>query len=325
MMNRSERDVKLDMGDMETGGTLTLPAGKGPFPAALLLQGSGPTDRNSNARVGLHRFTSSITRDLAWQLADAGIASLRYDKRGCGDRSETGLHALVADARAAWGQMASFPEVGGQLLTVGHSEGAIIAMILASEAEDMDDAVAIACGTSPFDQVLLHQMEHILRSRGRFGRRQQALIDAMERVYGMLRQQGDWEKVAAAEVKREMLPVSFALRLMGARRVKTTLGRQLRPRWVLERDEYPLERMPPQCPVLLLYGDRDYQVPPDEGAPLTDLPGVDVVLVPGMNHMLRDNPGPLTPREVTRSLKRNMLPLVADHIIPWMQRGQDKG
>src|SRR5690625_5149077 len=62
-------------------GTITRPDGAGPFPAAVIVPGSGPVDRDSN----LKRKRLDVTRQLAVALAEAGVASLRYDKRGVGE------------------------------------------------------------------------------------------------------------------------------------------------------------------------------------------------------------------------------------------------
>lgn len=91
-------EVRFPVADTQLAGTLLLPDGPGPYPAVLLLPGSGPVDRDSDHR----RMALGVTRLLAEELAGAGIASLRYDKRGVGasggDFRSTGLHDLVAGA-----------------------------------------------------------------------------------------------------------------------------------------------------------------------------------------------------------------------------------
>ncbi|MEX1336042.1 MAG: alpha/beta hydrolase, partial [Candidatus Limnocylindrales bacterium] len=82
-------------------GTFAAPASAGPFPAALLLAGSGPLDRDGNVK----RMALNVSRDLARELATAGWASYRYDKRGVGasqgEYLSTGFTDELADAAAA--------------------------------------------------------------------------------------------------------------------------------------------------------------------------------------------------------------------------------
>jgi pimeloyl-ACP methyl ester carboxylesterase len=118
-------------------GTLLLPEGAGPWPVALLIAGSGPTDRDGNS--ALVPEARAHMRRLAQALAGLGIASLRYDKRGVGASVCPGLREddlrfrhLVEDAVALTVPLAEDPRLG-PLLLVGHSEGALIAALAARE------------------------------------------------------------------------------------------------------------------------------------------------------------------------------------------------
>ena len=125
--------VTFPSGDLTLSGTLATPDGTGPFPAAVLLSGSGPIDRDSNMK----RAQLNVMSQVAEHLAANGIASLRFDKRGVGesdgDYRTAGFFDNVVDARAALGalerQDVTDPD---RLFVVGHSEGALIATELAS-------------------------------------------------------------------------------------------------------------------------------------------------------------------------------------------------
>jgi alpha-beta hydrolase superfamily lysophospholipase len=129
-------------------GTLLLPPrGTRITAAAVLIGGSGPLDRDANSP----RAALDIASALASALAAAGIASLRYDKRGVaasgGSYLATGFHDNVDDARAAIGSLAAQPECAGlPMFVIGHSEGAMIATALAAEPGTAPDG---APGTAP--------------------------------------------------------------------------------------------------------------------------------------------------------------------------------
>jgi pimeloyl-ACP methyl ester carboxylesterase len=154
-------------------GTLTLPAEAHP-PVALLVAGSGPTDRNGNSTLLPGPNDSYLM--LALGLAERGIASVRYDKRGVGQsraamRSEAELRFddYVSDAEA-WVQKllqdGRFPGVG----IIGHSEGSLVGMLAAARTKT-GAYVSIAGAGEPASQLIRGQLSSIPENlRGEAGR-----------------------------------------------------------------------------------------------------------------------------------------------------------
>jgi len=157
-----ERGVVIDAG-VRLAGTLRLPAGDGPHPAVLMLNGSGSQDRD--VTIGNHR----IFAVLAQTLAEAGIASLRLDDRGMGGSASTpatGPRELGSDAGAA---LAFLRQQDGIDMSctgaLGHSEGGIIAFLL-PEASQPDFIVALAPQAGTLEETLLEQGEAMNRIMG---------------------------------------------------------------------------------------------------------------------------------------------------------------
>src|SRR6202162_908615 len=153
--------ISIDTGDGALYGTLELPASKPPFPVALLISGSGPTDRDGNSRV-LPGKNNSL-KMLAEGLALQGIASLRYDKRGIGESKAVGLKEedlrfeTYVDDAGRWGQYLRKDNRLRALVTIGHSEGSLIGM-LAARKLSADGYVSIAGAGRPGGQIILLQL-----------------------------------------------------------------------------------------------------------------------------------------------------------------------
>ncbi|QNA87780.1 alpha/beta fold hydrolase [Massilia sp. Dwa41.01b] len=128
---------------VKLAGTFTVPQGKGPFPAVVLVHGSGPLDRDSEV------FGHKLFLVLADHLSRQGIAVLRYDKRGIGKstgtlRESTTLD-LADDAGAAVRFLRTRPEVdSARIGVVGHSEGGLIAPLIASRDPALGFVVMLA-------------------------------------------------------------------------------------------------------------------------------------------------------------------------------------
>ncbi|MBK9304194.1 MAG: alpha/beta hydrolase [bacterium] len=162
---RSE-EVTYRNGDIVLAGTLTLPEGPGPFPAAVLLTGSGAQNRDEEL------FAHKPFLVLADHLTRAGVAVLRADDRGVGGSTGSVSLATTADfaddALAGVALLRARPDIaGGCVGLIGHSEGGIAAPLAAANAPEAVDFVVLLAGTGvPLGEVILRQAELIMKAGG---------------------------------------------------------------------------------------------------------------------------------------------------------------
>ena len=159
-----ELDQTLQTSTGELSGTLTVPILKGTFPVALIIAGSGPTDRNGNNP----QMKNNSLLLLAHELAAQGIASIRYDKRGIGksasamiSEEQLSFENYVEDANAWASELKADPRFN-RLIIVGHSEGSLIGM-LASEKADV--FVSLAGAGRSIDVILKEQLAEQLSGK----------------------------------------------------------------------------------------------------------------------------------------------------------------
>ena len=159
------RDVTYRNGDITLAGTLTIPKGAGPFPAVILISGSGPQNRDE-ALMGHKPF---------WVLADhltrSGIAVLRYDDRGVGKSTgsfeEATTKDFASDAEAGVNHLKSVREINGrQIGLIGHSEGAVVAPMVAAGSRHVAFVVLMAGVGVPMEDLLREQSRLLLRANG---------------------------------------------------------------------------------------------------------------------------------------------------------------
>jgi len=240
-------------------GTLTLPKGAGPFPAALLIAGSGPHDRDE--ALANHRPFLV----LADHLTRKGFAVLRYDKRGIGKSTGSADKAttldLAADAQAAIAYLKTQKEIDpAKIALIGHSEGAMIAPLLASQSKDVAWVVLLAAPATIGEDTLLHQSELIGRAGGLTDDQLEASLNFDHAAYDLVRTEKD---TAALNEKLNGLVKDSGL---DAAMPPAVLEPQLRMmespwfRFFLDYDPLPnLKSL--HVPVLAVYGQKDLQVP----------------------------------------------------------------
>ena len=267
-------------------GTLTLPVGPGPFPAAVLVHGSGPNDRDET--VGANK----IFKDLAEGLASAGIAVLRYDKRTFryGDRLTDAItvdEEVLDDAVAAARKLAARPEVdAGRLLVIGHSLGGQLAPEIAVRAGNVAGVVLLAPPGRPPWEILRAQMQYLRAPRA-----------------------------TRAAIERAITEIDFGgtTELLG---IPYAYWRDL-----ASHDGVAMARAFGK-PVLVLHGDRDYQVTAEDlaiwRAGLAGARHVEIATLSGDNHLFIRGTGAPGPAEY--KLPGHVDDRVIDRVIAFVRR-----
>lgn len=174
-----ESDLTVQSGGVTLHGTLTLPAAPSAakVPVVLIVAGSGPTDRQGNA-LGTPVRPYSYAR-LAWGLAEHGIATVRYDKRGIGrsvaslDLATLTLDAFRDDVIAAARQLRGDPRFG-PLVLLGHSEGAGLVLQAANAGAPADAIVMVSAAGRPLVEILRDQF-HVQFDSATSARAQESL------------------------------------------------------------------------------------------------------------------------------------------------------
>lgn len=260
--------------NVKLAGTLTFPRGGGEFPAVLLITGSGPQDRDST--VAEHRPFLV----LADYLTRKGIAVLRVDDRGTGGSDVGSLSAtaenLVGDVLAGVEYLKSRKEIDAQRIgLIGHSEGGMIAPLVATRSKDVAFIVMLAGMGQTGEEVILTQLELLQRKSGVRPETIAQAIDFQKSLFTIIKSEPD-NLLAEAKIN-EML----------AKRKSGMNGRQLQEfvrveadvkaglpvllspwyRYFLSYDPRPtLEKV--GIPVLALNGDNDLQVSAKENLAL---------------------------------------------------------
>ena len=160
-----ETPFTIQSGTLSLPGTLTLPAKyKRQIPVALIVAGSGPTDRNGNSAGALRaQNNSNLYSILAWQLSNAGIASVRYDKRVLGDNLQkidlpsTTIDDFIADAIAGARQLVADRRFS-KVILIGHSEGAELVLQAVNRGAPAAGIVMMSGAGRPIMPVLREQI-----------------------------------------------------------------------------------------------------------------------------------------------------------------------
>lgn len=265
-------------------GTLTLPQGDGPFPAAILITGTGPQDRDETIE-GHKPF--AIWAD---ELTRRGVAVLRYDDRGVG--GSTGAFAaatqrdFASDVKAAFTWLAARPEIdAARIGLIGHSEGATFAELAMQDGADPAWLVALAGPALSGGEIITAQVERISTASG-----MPAEAVARNTAYQRRLMEAVASHADDADAARRAL---HALLLESGRSADEAarLAAAMSSDWyrgMVAHD--PAESIRAiRVPMLAVFGGKDLQVPADENAAAVSRlkPDGDVVVLPGLNHLFQ--------------------------------------
>jgi dienelactone hydrolase len=264
----TSRDVVVGDDQWKLPGTLLVPSGAGPFPAVVLVHGSGPHDRDETAG-GAKPF-----RDLAEGLASRGIAVLRYDKRNfvhtaecVADRQFTMTRETVDDAVRAAALLRTQPGIDPhRIFVLGHSQGGYMIPRIMKADPKLAGVIVLAGNVRPLEELIVEQTDYLLHLNGEPTAAQQIQLDALKR--------DPWLAMPG-------IPEAYKADLKGYNPAELAKASAV--------------------PMLILQGERDYQVTMKDFAlwksGLASRQGVTFQSFPKLNHLFIAGEGKSIPKE----------------------------
>ncbi len=328
----STRDLVLSGGaaDVTLAGTLTAPNGAGPFPLVILISGSGPRDRDETIE-GHKPFLV-----IADYLATGGIACFRYDDRGVGGSTGDFNSATTADLANDAGAVVEFlrtqPLVDpARICLMGHSEGGVIAPIVASSREDIAAIVLLAGTGVDGRQISLNQSELLMRAEGYSEGKIEVNSLLLTRMYDHQHAGGKFDDPFIIALTDEVTDFMLKNEIEGsvdevAKTIKQA-AMQVESPWfkffVTLNPAVALSRT--RCPVYAVVGSRDLQVDPN-----LNLPAIEAALnaagnkqfkievFPGLNHLFQTcESGSVSEY---RTIEETFSPTALDKITAWVKQ-----
>ncbi len=276
-----EKEATVGAGEWALPATLTIPVGAGPFPAVVLLHGSGPNDRDET--VGANK----PFKDLAWGLASRGIAVLRYEKRTKQYSAKivsvpnlTAKEEVIDDALAAVELLRKTEGIDAKrIFVLGHSLGGMFVPRIGRLDPNIAGLIALAGATRPLEDVIPEQLAYLFSLDGSVSPEEQKQIDEA--------------KEQAAKVK--------SIKPEDAGTTTLILGAPA-SYWLDLRGYDPAEVAKGlKQPMLILQGERDYQVTMEDfkrwNAALAGKKNVTLKSYPGLNHLFIAGTNRSTPLE----------------------------
>jgi uncharacterized protein len=280
-----EVEVTVGSGEWALPGTLSLPVGAGPFPAVVLVHGSGPQDRDE--AIGPNK----TFRDLAWGLASQGIAVLRYEKRTKAHAEKftperiariTSQEEVIDDALSAVQLLRQTPRIDpGRIYVLGHSLGATLAPRIGQQDPSIAGLIVMAGMTRPLEDTILDQYTYLYSLSGSMTDEQKAELEQLKVKVARAKDPDLSDQVPAEDLPLGIYP-AYWLDLRGYQPAEVAKSLAMR--------------------LFVLQGGRDYQVTTTGDYPawqnaLGEKSNATLKLYPKLFHLFIAGEGPSTPQE----------------------------
>ena len=259
---QQEETVKIKTDNGKLMGSLLTPETKQPTPVVLIIPGSGPTDRDGNSMM----IQANAYRYLAQQLAENGIASLRYDKRGIGESSKAKLEegelrfeTMVNDVIHGIEYLKKKHEFKSIVL-LGHSQGSLLG-ILAAQKEPVNGFISVSGAGRSIDHILLDQIE---AQSPNYKTESKKILDSLKK--GKLVE--DFSPALQSIFRKSIQPFLIS--------------------WIKYDPAQEISKV--EVPRLIIQGGHDIQVATEEAQLLSKQTNSDAVIIEDMNHVLKKAP-----------------------------------
>ena len=261
----TEVDIKCDWGTLSA--TLAKPEA-GSDTAIVIVAGSGPTDRNGNSALNLNTYCYKLLSDA---LVEDGYAVVRYDKRAIGqsvipmeDIPNLLFDDYVDDVEVVVNYLRS--EGFGRVIIAGHSEGGLIALVVANRGVKVDGLVLLAAPGYPMDQILRTQLRAQLMPQ---------YMALMLQADVILRSLKAGKPYPDEKIAKELLSLFHS---------------SVQP-FIINTMQYDPQQLAKgvECPMLVVCGGNDIQVSPDNGEVIAKAaPNAQLVVFENMTHVMKD-------------------------------------
>ncbi len=294
-----EREVTVGTGEWKLPGTLSVPKGAGPFPAVVLVHGSGPNDRDES--LGANK----PFRDLAEGLASRGVAVLCYDKRTkvypakvVKEPNFTVKEEAIDDVVAAVTLLRNTKEVNSKkVFVLGHSMGGTLIPRIGKADQRIAGLIVMAGATRPLEDIILEQVIYLASLEGAPSPEAQKKIEEIRSLVA---------KVKSPALSPDSPPMFSAPATY----------------WLDLRGYKPAEAAKSlKQPTLIMQGGRDYQSTTAEydgwTKALSGRPNVTFKLYPTLNHLFAEGEGKSTPPEYEK--RGPVAKAVIDDLVGWIK------
>ena len=277
----AETAITIGSGEWALPATLTIPAGTRSVPAVVLVHGSGPNDRDET--VGANK----PFKDVATGLASRGIAVLRYDKRTRVHRAKvaaltdfTVYQEVIEDALEAVKVLRAQPGIDpARVFVLGHSLGGMLLPRIGAADQTLAGLIILAGAARPLEEAIVAQTRYLAAADGSISPEEQEGIDRAAALVASVRALNPGDATSGRMLFGA--PASYWLDLRGY--------------------DPPAAARPVKVPMLILQGERDYQVTTEEfakwKAALGSRPDVTFRSYPALNHRFIAGTGPSLPAE----------------------------